>query len=246
MCTVWRCCWMWSTTTREGASTTKASTSSTTPRGETTTTASISPTRVRRAISQAAHGRESHVEMDGIAGGLNRAAASFRAAWNGVEYLESHDEVYRGREPRIAALSDQSNARSWYARSRARVANGLLLTAPGIPMLFMGQEFLEDKQWDDDLPDAMGKLIWWGGLEAGDKPMVDHLRFTQELIALRRRQPALRGDHINVFHVHNNNRVIAYQRWIEGEIRDVVVVASLSEEAKYGYDLGFPWPGQWL
>jgi 1,4-alpha-glucan branching enzyme len=30
--------------------------------------------------------------------------------------------------------------RSWYARSRARVATGLLLTAPGVPMLFMGQE----------------------------------------------------------------------------------------------------------
>ena len=38
-------------------------------------------------------------------------------------------------------MGDPSNSRSWYARSRARVANGLLLTAPGTPMLFMGQEF---------------------------------------------------------------------------------------------------------
>ena len=32
--------------------------------------------------------------------------------------------------------------------------------------------------------------------------MLDYLRFTRELIALRRRQPP-RGEAINVFHVHN-------------------------------------------
>jgi hypothetical protein len=37
----------------------------------------------------------------------------------------------------------------------------------------------------------------------------------RELISLRRRQPALRGEGINVFHVHNANRVIAFQRWVE-------------------------------
>ena len=47
------------------------------------------------------------------------------------------------------ALADPSDARSWYARSRAKVATGLLLTAPGVPMIFMGQEFLEDKYWTD-------------------------------------------------------------------------------------------------
>jgi len=44
----------------------------------------------------------------------------------------------------------------------------------------------------------------------------DHLRFTRELIALRRQLPALRRGQINVFHVHNGNRVIAFHRWIEG------------------------------
>ncbi len=66
------------------------------------------------------------------------------AAWRSVQHLENHDVVRinneTDREPRIAALADPSNPRSWYARSRSRVANGLLLTAPGIPMLFMGQE----------------------------------------------------------------------------------------------------------
>ena len=41
------------------------------------------------------------------------------------------------------------------------MATGLLLTAPGIPLLFMGQEFLEDKHWSDSDKDL---LIYWDGL----------------------------------------------------------------------------------
>src|SRR4051794_40931796 len=65
-------------------------------------------------------------------------ASGFPDAWRAVQYVESHDEVYRDRAPRIAALADATDARSWYARSWARVAAGLLLTAPGIPMIFTG------------------------------------------------------------------------------------------------------------
>ncbi len=122
------------------------------------------------------------------------------------------------------------------------MATGLLLTAPGIPLLFMGQEFLEDKPWSDS---DKNLLIDWEGL-ATDPAMRDHLRFCRELIALRQRQPALRGEAINVFHVHNANRVIAFQRWIVGVGRDVVVVASLNESTYWSYAVGFPGPGRWL
>ena len=108
----------------------------------------------------------------------------------------------------------------------------------------MGQEFLEDKQWSDSDPNL---LIYWDGVDKGtDKAMVNHLRFTRELIALRQHQPALRGEGINVFHVHNANRVIAFQRWVEGVGRDVVVAASLNESTFWNYALGFPGPGRWL
>src|SRR3954469_10096024 len=76
--------------------------------------------------------------------------------------------------------------------------------------------------------------------------MVDHRRFTQELIGLRRRQPALRAEGLNVFHVHNDNRVIALHRWVEGEGRDGGGVASRSGFNQSGYHLGFPRTGRWL
>lgn len=170
----------------------------------------------------------------------------FTHAWQAVTCVENHDIVKVGAEQRIAKLADGSNTRSWYARSRARVATGLLLTAPGIPQLFMGQEFLADKQWNWD-PQASAILLAWPRIESGtDKAMSDHLRFTQELIRLRWMQPALRSDSINVFHVNNQNRVIAFHRWIENSGRDVVVVATLAEMTWQRYAIGLPFPGRWL
>lgn len=200
---------------------------------------------IRRAVSQSAAGRESRVDLDAVASELYPKHGS---AWRSVHLLENHDVVRvnneRDRQPRIAALGDSTNPRSWYARSRARWANGLLLTAPGIPMIFMGQEFLEDKYWSDSPDYYKANLIWWEGLES-DKAMQDHLRFTRELIALRFQQPALRHDAINVFHVHNDNRVLAFHRWVPGEGKDVIVVANLREETWWGYEVGFPRAGEW-
>jgi 1,4-alpha-glucan branching enzyme len=136
------------------------------------------------------------------------------------------------------------DSRSWYATSRARVMNGLLLTAPGIPMLFMGQEILEDKYWSDSPDYYADSLIWWDGL-ASDRRMRDHLRFMRDLIGVRRAHPALMGDRIRVFHVNNDNRVIAFHRWVDGAGSDVVVVVSFNESTWYSYEIGFPRGGLW-
>jgi 1,4-alpha-glucan branching enzyme len=76
--------------------------------------------------------------------------------------------------------------------------------------------------------------------------MADHLRFTQAAIALRNSQPALRGEGLNVFYTSDADRVIAFHRWVQGEGRDVVVVATLSETTWGSYQLGFPSAGRWI
>jgi 1,4-alpha-glucan branching enzyme len=111
-------------------------------------------------------------------------------------------------------------------------------------MLFFGQEILEDKQWSDYAPDRLAP--YWDGLHNGDTSMVNHLRFTSELVALRRHHPALRSEMVHAYYVHNQNRVLAFHRWLDGIGRDVVVVMSLSDTTWYGYELGFPGGGQWL
>jgi 1,4-alpha-glucan branching enzyme len=202
---------------------------------------------LRGAVEAASLGRETAVGLGGIAWNLDSVGHhGLQAAWRAVQFIESHDEAYKDKGPRgrMPSLADPHNPRSWYAASRARVASGILLTAPGIPMIFMGQEFLEDKPWGDN-PDH-DPLIWWEGLDSGDKTMSDYLRFFQELVRLRRRHPALRGDRINAFHVNEADRVLSYHRWLEGSGRDVVVVASFREETLHGYQLGMPRPGRWL
>lgn len=202
---------------------------------------------VRNALAQAAGGRDAHVDLDAVARNLY-PPHGIAEGWRAVNHLENHDLLWANhdagnQQPRIPALADASDHRSWYARSRSRWATGLLFTAPGVPMLFMGQDFLEDKLWTDDGNDR-DHLIWWDGLKT-DRAMSDFLRFTRELIALRKRTPALRRGSVNVFHVHNHNRVLAFHRWIDGVGRDVVVVANLNESTWWGYQIGFPQSGWW-
>ncbi|MFB3910142.1 MAG: alpha amylase C-terminal domain-containing protein [Candidatus Eisenbacteria bacterium] len=183
------------------------------------------------------------VDMDSIARSLR--APSLDAAWRAVQCIENHDEVYYGRDWRIPRLADPSNPHSWYARSRSRVALGLILLAPGIPMMFMGQEFLEDKQWADDIGHHNDMRIYWDGLGSADPSQRDFLRFAREAIALRFREPALRSEGFRVIHVHNRNRVLAFHRWVPWEGRDVVVLASFSDGTQYGYEIGMPSGGRW-
>ena len=114
----------------------------------------------------------------------------------------------------------------------------------GIPQLFMGQEILEDKPWSDDIQFHGNLLIWWDGLQA-DQAMRDHLTFCRDLIRLRRSLPALRSESLQVSTRNSLDRVIAIHRWIEGSGQDVLVVANLQEQTRFGYRTGFPSGGEW-
>jgi 1,4-alpha-glucan branching enzyme len=197
---------------------------------------------LRGAIGAASAGAQAAVSISGIAGALYPPGLDH--GWRAVTCIENHDLVMVGRSPRIPALADASNHRSWYARSRSRFATAILLTAAGIPQFFMGQEFLEDKPWDV-IPGGPN-LLWWDGLNSGsDRAMVDQLRFTQDLIHLRTAQPALRSDNVHPFYVSDDDRVLAFHRWLEGTGQDVVVVGSLAESTWWNYQIGFPSGGFW-
>ncbi|MFH0303233.1 alpha amylase C-terminal domain-containing protein [Bradyrhizobium sp. 31Argb] len=196
---------------------------------------------VRAAIASASQGASARVPMSAIADAI--AAIRLRDRWRAVHAIENHDIVYMGRDERIAALADGSNPRSWYARSRSRFALGLLLTAPGIPMLFMGQEMLASKPWSDT--PSVDTEIDWAAFDRGDEVMAGFLRFASDLIGLRLTTPGLRGEGCAVIHVHDDNRVLAFQRWVEDDGGDVVVVCSLNESPFHNYAIGFPAEGRW-
>ena len=205
---------------------------------------------IRNAIGQASGGAHAFVDMAALAAAFD-TPEGFGDGWRVVNCLENHDTVYDGNGPRLPVLADASQPRGWYARSRARVATGLLLAARGIPQLFMGQEFLETKPWSDDINWHAQLLIDWAAL-ASDKTLRDHLQFHRDLIALRRALAPLRGEGLRVSTGNGVDRVIAIHRWSDpipgvagGGVTQVLLVAHLQEFNRYGYRIGFPAGGPW-
>ena len=81
-------------------------------------------------------------DMNLIAAQLQRrfgAAASTR-----VIFTESHDADGNG-STRVPTEIDPSQSDSWWSKKRSTLAAALVFTAPGIPMIFQGQEFLDQE-----------------------------------------------------------------------------------------------------
>lgn len=156
-----------------------------------------------------------------------------------VIYSESHDEIANGKA-RVATEIDPENPESWFAQKRTTLAAGLVLTAPGIPMLFQGQEFLEDGWFQDSVPLDWDKSVEFSGL----------VRMYRDLIHLRLNRwgttRGLTGSGLNSFHENQADNVIAYHRWNQGGPGDdVVVVVNLSHVAHENYNMAFPAAGVW-
>ena len=141
---------------------------------------------------------------------------------------------------RVASEIDPHDPGSWFAQKRTTLAAALAFTAPGIPMLFQGQEFLEDGWFQDSVPLDWHKSEEFSGL----------VRMYRDLIHLRLNRSGstrgLSGSGLNTFHQNQADNVIAYHRWHQGGPGDdVVVVVNLSHLAHENYKLGFPSPGTW-
>ena len=203
---------------------------------------------VRGLLTGPAGGENAALQLDPVAAAL-APPAGYDAAWRLVQCLENHDLTYFGHDgaARVPSLADPADHQSWYARSRSRAAAALLFAAPGIPALFMGQEILEDKLWGDDEKDNPGHLVSWGKL-GSDSARADYLRFMQDLIALRRRQPALSAEGVRTSRINDFDRLIVVHRWVaDGSPgQDVVAVISFDERPKFGYAIGLPRSGTWI
>ena len=72
----------------------------------------------------------------------------------------------------------------------------------------------------------------------------------RDLIRLRRnwanQTRGLRGQHLNVHHVNETDKVIAFHRWEQGGAGDdVVVIANFADRSYPSYTLGMPRAGLW-
>jgi 1,4-alpha-glucan branching enzyme len=160
-------------------------------------------------------------------------------AFERVIYSESHDEVASG-QARVPQEIDPGDPTGWYAQKRSTLAAALVFTAPGIPMIFQGQEFLEGGWFRDTVPVDWDQRDEFRGI----------VRLYRDLIGLRLDRGGftrgLCGQFTQMIHSNDALKMIAFHRWDKGgPADDVVVVANFSVEPREGYVIGFPAEGTW-
>ncbi len=156
-----------------------------------------------------------------------------------IIYTESHDEVANGRA-RVPEEIWPGKVDSWFSKKRSTLGGALVLTSPGIPMIFEGQELLEDRWFQDKVP------IDWARAE-GEHGILGMYR---DLIALRRNLSGvtrgLCGQNIQIIHFNEGTKLIAFHRWDkQGPSDSVVVVVNMMNQNRDGTVIGFPRPGLW-
>jgi len=157
-----------------------------------------------------------------------------------VKYSESHDDVANGSKRLNCEIDGNLSGDSYYAKKRSTLAAGITLTSLGIPMLFQGQEFLEDGFFADNDPLDWSKLSTFGGI----------FRLYRDIIHLRRNSSGasagLAGDNVNVFFLNNTDKLMAYHRYKLGGVGDdVIVIVNNSATAKLNVSIGLPRTGDW-
>ncbi|HMP73124.1 MAG TPA: alpha-amylase family glycosyl hydrolase [Kiritimatiellia bacterium] len=158
-----------------------------------------------------------------------------------VIYTDNHDEAGQlNRQTRIVNDIDPQNPTSDKARRLSGLASVITLTAPGIPLLFMGNEFLETGPFHDDRP-----LDWTKA-----RRNAGHVRLHRDLIRLRRnldgRSPALRGHGLDILTAYSQPNLLAYTRWNDTAPADLILVAmNLSSQTLSGATINLPHGGTW-
>ena len=156
-----------------------------------------------------------------------------------VVYTESHDEVANGKA-RVPEEIQPGDAESEFAKKRALLGIVLTLTAPGIPMLFQGQEFIEDEYFQDteeldwdkqDRNSGIGKMIG-------------------ELIALRTGKTkggfGLRAQGLDIVHFNQENKILAYIRDEEdGGEEPVLIILNFGNRQFDDYGIGIQEGREW-
>ena len=160
-----------------------------------------------------------------------------------VIYTENHDQVgHPTAQIRLPKVIDGPNPESVFAKRRSTLAAAIMLTSPGIPMIFQGQEMLETRDFGFSTATNMdfGRATSFRGI----------VRMYHDLIALRRNlagtTKGLTGQNLNVFHVDNDNKTLAFHRFENGGAGDdVVIVANFSNVPMANLNIGFPREGRW-
>lgn len=160
-------------------------------------------------------------------------------AFDKVIFGDSHDTAANGSS-RLNEAATPGNAESLSARQRVLLASALSLTAPGIPMLLQGQEFMQEGSFNE------WQMLEWDKTEQFAGIVLAH----QHLINLRLNKfdntRGLLGQFTNVIHRDDENNIIAFHRKDRGgPLDDTVVIVNFGDTIFEEYSLNLPYEGDW-
>jgi 1,4-alpha-glucan branching enzyme len=162
-------------------------------------------------VTHVQHGGAHPDDLDKLLERVNPATNGFEHGWCTINFVVSHDD-----HQIMHQLGEQAKLFDEPAFERASLGAILLLTAPGIPMIWMGQEF--GAAWEKSLDPQ--PLDWTLHKWKNNQRM--HELYTK-LIELRLKNPAFSTDHFEPILVDHEKKVVAYKRW--NEEGNVAVIA---------------------
>jgi 1,4-alpha-glucan branching enzyme len=188
--------------------------------------------------------REAIITYDDAHRDVQAVADAILHKYNGnafarVIYTESHDEVANGKQ-RVPSEIWSDNPESWWAKKRSTLGAAIVFTAPGIPMIFQGQEFLHTGWFDDSRGLDWERLERFSGI----------CELYKRLFRLRRNwhneTAGLRGQHVHLLHLERERKVVAFVRTDKGGPGDAtVVVLNFTAQPLRDYWIDFPAAGLW-
>lgn len=160
-------------------------------------------------------------------------------AFDKVIFSDSHDSAANG-SVRLNEAANPDNPESAYARHQALLASAITLTAPGVPMLLQGAEFMQEGSFND------WQMLEWEKTDQFSGIVLAH----QHLINLRLNKfentRGLLGQYTKLVHRDDTNNVIAYHRkYYGGAGDDTVVIVNFSKNRFDNYELYLPAGGNW-
>ena len=155
---------------------------------------------------------------------------AFPSGRDAVNYLGTHDSGHT-----VWFLREQGVDEGEAIR-RMHLGFAVLLTAPGVPMGWMGDEF-----GAMDPPTQVPHPLPWQLAEDGPRRALRD--WVGSLLALRHAHAALRGDNVAILQRDDAQRTLAVHRWDDAGGRIIVVVHAGDGDA--GVTLTAPAPGAW-
>ncbi len=163
---------------------------------------------------------------------IDAKRAGYLGAVNAINYLSNHDH------DRLMVQLANHDIFDKTAFKRAKLGAVLVMTAMGVPLIWMGEEF------GDYHPKTLepAKIDWALLDNDHNHDLMEHYR---GLINLRKASHALRTENVDFFYEDIDAKVLAFIRWNDEGAR-VVVAVNFSGQYLADYNVrNFPHNGTW-